>query len=292
MTVPDALTTLVAPQVPGPDQIRDAAYLGWFLELLQAYFLVADDMMDSSHTRRGQPCWFRRPEVGTIAINDSFMIDISIYILLKKHFRKHPDYLEMMELFQDVTFKTEVGQMVDLLTAPTDKVDLSSFSMDRFNFIVEYKTAYYSFYLPVALALHYTGKATPKNLEQCQKVLVPLGTYFQAQDDFLDAFGSAEVIGKVGTDIQDNKCSWLVNEALSRCSPEQRKMLDENYGQDGKEDNVKDLYKELKLDQVWHDYEEAAVKEIRGIIAAIDESEGLKKEIFEGFLMKIYKRSK
>ena len=27
---------------------------------LQAYFLVADDMMDASYTRRGQPCWYKR----------------------------------------------------------------------------------------------------------------------------------------------------------------------------------------------------------------------------------------
>src|SRR3546814_19751390 len=40
-----------------------AAALGWCVEWLQAFFLVADDLMDGSVTRCGQPCWYKLPEV-------------------------------------------------------------------------------------------------------------------------------------------------------------------------------------------------------------------------------------
>ena len=276
------------------EQFKHLCTLGWLTELLQAFFLVSDDIMDSSVTRRGEPCWYRRPNVGMIAINDAFMLESSIYSLLKKHFRTHPAYLDLIELFHEITFQTELGQLCDLITAPEDNVDLGNFSLEKFTFIVIYKTAYYSFYLPVALALHYLQLASEKNLKQAHDILIPLGEYFQAQDDYLDVFGKPEQIGKIGTDIQDNKCSWVVNQALKRCSAEQRKVLDENYGRKdaAKEAKVKEVFNELDLVKVYHDFEEEQVKKINGLIDSIDESEGLKKGVFEVFLAKIYKRDK
>lgn len=143
------------------------------------------------------------------------MLEGAIYFLLKKHFRKEPYYVDLLELFHDVcfylfyylhcnvffldlaahlfffldvkvTFQTELGQLIDLLTAPEDHVDLSKFSLnksvvsfppvhtqrekghltkgDHFSFrhhlIVVYKTAFYSFYLPVALAMRMVRSIT------------------------------------------------------------------------------------------------------------------------------------
>lgn len=229
-----------------------------------------------------------------IAINDAFMLESSIYLILKKYFKSHPAYIDLVELFHEVTFQTELGQLCDLITAPEDHVDLNNFSMDKYTFIVIYKTAYYSFYLPVALALHYLQLASPFNLKQAHNILIPLGEYFQIQDDYLDAFGDPSFIGKIGTDIKDNKCSWLINQALLKATPEQRKMLSEDYGRkdDDKEARVKQLFHDLQLQKVYQEYEEERVGEIRKMISAVDESEGLKKEVFETFLKKIEKRTR
>jgi geranylgeranyl pyrophosphate synthase len=60
--------------------------------------------------------------------------------------------------------------------------------------------------------------------EQAKTILMMIGEYFQIQDDYLDCYGKLEDIGKEGSDIQDNKCSWLVVKALEIASPVQRKV--------------------------------------------------------------------
>lgn len=275
-------------------EYKKVALLGWCIELLQAYFLVADDMMDQSKTRRGQPCWYLVEGVGNIAINDSFMLEGAIYILLKKHFRQDSYYVDLLDLFHEVTFQTELGQLLDLVTADEEHVDLSKFSLDKHSFIVIFKTAYYSFYLPVALSMYVCGISDEKNLKQVRDILIPLGEYFQIQDDFLDCFGTPEQIGKIGTDIKDNKCSWVVNKALLKVTKEQRELLDNNYGKkdDVSEKRVKDLFKELDIEKDYYEYEEAIVAELRKKIDQIDESTGLKKDVLTSFLGKVYKRTK
>jgi len=37
--------------------------------------------------------------------------------------------------------------------------------------------------------------------ELALSILVPMGEYFQVQDDVLDAFAEPEALGKIGTDI-------------------------------------------------------------------------------------------
>lgn len=109
---------------------------------LQAFFLVADDIMDNSITRRGQPCWYRVSEVrciqssiedsslmcqgeskrsrmynascackailcykqvGLVACNDYIILESCIYRILKKHFGQKPYYGLLLDFFHEVS---------------------------------------------------------------------------------------------------------------------------------------------------------------------------------------------
>ena len=101
-----------------------------------------------------------------------------------------------------MTYRTELGQLLDLTTqpiAPEAEVDLKLFTMERYESIVLYKTAFYSFVLPVSLGLLAGGVADRAAHEEAHGILLKMGTYFQIQDDYLDCYGAPEVIGCVTT---------------------------------------------------------------------------------------------
>ena len=58
LSVVHAFKAIVQREVT-PEETFRLYVLGWCVELLQAFFLVADDVMDGSITRRGQPCWYK-----------------------------------------------------------------------------------------------------------------------------------------------------------------------------------------------------------------------------------------
>jgi len=286
------------------DQMRKACVLGWCIELMQAYFLVADDMMDGSETRRGKPCWYKKEGIGMMAINDALILEASIFALLNKHFKNHPYYHTAVDNFLKVIRLTTMGQSLDMLsqldTATTTAagkapITLDDFNMKRYTNIVTYKTAYYSFYLPVQVGMGLAGIEDAELYRQAKRILLETGKFFQVQDDYLDCFGDPEVTGKVGTDIQDGKCSWLIVMAMQRASPKQKQALKDSYGKDDAESvaRIKSLYGELNLAKAFHSYEERSYNDILQLISQMPGGgSALNPEVFYYFLNAIHKRNK
>lgn len=276
------------------------AVLGWCIEWLQAWLLVADDMMDESVTRRGQPCWYKSMTdkgnpVGSIAINDAVTIEALVFKVLKRHFAKDDCYMQLVDLMMETTFQTELGQLLDTMC---DNLDISEFSLDRWTAIVTYKTAFYSFYLSVAFAMVYAGITDQAAYDSAREILIKMGVYFQAQDDYLDCYGTPEQIGKIGTDIESKKCGFLFCNAYNglttpKITPEQKALLDTKYGKckvgSADEKAIKQLYVDLNLEPLYQRYEQQAFDEIMALKGSVTE---VPWEVFEVFLKKIFKRSK
>ncbi|KAF9516968.1 hypothetical protein BS47DRAFT_1291730 [Hydnum rufescens UP504] len=290
ISVVDTVEILRGKQLEG-EEYRKAAILGWSVELLQACFLVADDIMDRSIMRRGHPCWYHVEGVNNIAINDACMLESGLYQLLKRHFRQESYYTDLLELFLDTTYKTQMGELIDLVSAPEDRVDLSKFSLERHRLTIVYKKAYYSSYLPVALGMHFHGISSPEQFTLAQKILIPFGEYMQVQDDYLDCSAPPEMLGKIGTDIVGNKNTWVVNVALQHVTPAQRKILDENYGRKDSEceQRVKEVFAAVGVEAKYRAFERAAYEKIVGLVETIPEQGSeLKREVFMAFLSKIF----
>ncbi|KAK5647755.1 hypothetical protein RI129_002647 [Pyrocoelia pectoralis] len=272
------------------ETIRLAQILGWCVELLHSSFLINDDIMDSAETRRGAPCWYLVEGVGMQAINDALLVENGLYVLLKKYFFDHHCYVPAMELFHETVMKTAMGQTLDVLSIQNGKPQFDSFTMNKYNSIVKYKTAYYSFQLPVALAMYLAGKYDAELHRQASTILLEMGHYFQVQDDFLDCFGDSSAMGKKGTDIQDGKCSWLAVLALQRASPEQRILFEQNYGKPNPESVaiITNLYEDLGLPNTFAIYEEETYNLIRTHIQQT--SQGLPHKLFFKFLDSFYRR--
>ncbi|KYM94885.1 Farnesyl pyrophosphate synthase [Cyphomyrmex costatus] len=274
------------------ENIRLVRILAWCLELLQAYFLVIDDILDRSLLRRGKQCWYRYNDIGPAAINDGVLLQTAVYYLIKKYFKEKDYYVNLLDMFYDIGFKTIIGQSLDSLSTNFDKKpNLDLFTMNQYISIVKYKTSYYSFVMPIIAAMYIAGIKDQVMFRQVKTISFKMGLLFQVQNDYLDLFGKFGVCGKDGTDIQEGKCTWFVVLALQRVTPEQRKILEECYGDSDPEkvQRVKQLFTDLDLPNTYFIHEEETYNLLKEYIQQM--SCGISHSLFLNLLRKLYHKT-
>jgi farnesyl diphosphate synthase len=127
-----------------------------------------------------------------------------------------------------------------------------------------------------------------------EEILLKMGHLFQIQDDYLDLYGDPEVIGKIGTDIQEGKCCWPIVTAFKMCDQKQIAILKSNYGRKDSDSirRVKDIYNQLDLKSVYAKEEDMHYNDICKSIADLEKKCKLDAKIFYEILSKIYHRNK
>jgi farnesyl diphosphate synthase len=209
--------------------------LAWCIEIFGSYALVYDDIMDGSETRRGRKCWYKVDGVEMSAINDARMLEYGMFLLLKKYFADESYYMKIVELFHEIKLITSIGQLQDLKMS---KSCVDTFSVSIYESLVINKTSYYSFFMPVAMAMIMANYKNPKTSNQVKNILFKIGLLFQVQDDIIDCFGDPQDTGKIGTDIQDGKCTWLAVKAMKLANEKQKNIILFNYGCKGENNKI------------------------------------------------------
>eukprot|EP01068_Selenidium_serpulae_P007080 Selendium_serpulae@DN4603_c0_g1_i1.p1 len=214
--------------------------------------------------------------------------------MLEHNFSDTGMYKDVLSILFMATHRTVCGQHLDTNAQSSfeTELDLSRYTMDRYRAIIVNKTAFYSFYLPVAFGMTVGGLQDKSLLKEVEKLCIALGILFQTQDDFLDCYAPPEVLGKIGTDIEERKCSWLCCQFLLRCTPDEKEEFRQCYGikDRSKVDHVKALYSKHKLDEVFREYEEEAYKNIKEQIRNLSH-QGVS-DAFSNLLDNTYKRKK
>lgn len=128
---------------------------------------------------------------------------------------------------------------------------------------------------------------------KAEEILLKIGHLFQVQDDYLDCFGDPKITGKIGTDIEDGKCSWPIVNALKLTDETQRKVIIQNYGSPLEESvfQIKSIYAQLDIDGLFKRFEREEFNEICSLIEAINDKH-LSKDVFYSLLSMIYQRKK
>lgn len=219
-----------------PDDPRPADDLGAAFELLHAFALVHDDVMDDADLRRGHPTTHvafaeRHEAEGWRGDGRLFGQGMAILVGDLAHVYAGSIMAPMPSgtrlRWREMQLELMAGQYLDLLSAASAEVD-----GDRAREIARLKTGRYTIEQPLLLgaSLAVGETALPARPSALDEVLVAygssLGMAFQLRDDVLGAFGDPEVTGKpVGDDLRTGKATLLLARALDLADDAQRRQL-------------------------------------------------------------------
>jgi geranylgeranyl diphosphate synthase type II len=194
------------------DITGDAWHAAMGIELFHNFTLIHDDIMDRAPMRRGKQTLHERNGL-TAGILCGDVMSIYAYDRLARIKHALP---QVLHLFNKTSIEVCEGQQLDMDFEAREDVSLQDY--------VHMITLKTSVLLACSLKMGaLLGGSTEGNSNKLYEFGKNLGIAFQLQDDYLDAFGSEEKIGKQrGGDILANKKTFLLLKALENADQQQR----------------------------------------------------------------------
>ncbi len=225
-------------------------YLGWLagsadsdealfaaagLELLHAFALLQDDVMDAASSRRGRPAahiqfsqWHRNRKLSGPA--DRFGESAAILLgdlcliwaeqMLRESGVEHRSLQQAWPRYDAMRTELALGQFADLAS---DVRDLPS--MDMVLEVARRKSGNYTVRRPLEIGAAMSG-CSDRTISGLGRYGEAVGEAFQLRDDLLGVFGTASVTGKPdGQDLVERKATSVVIAAHQLADPTTRTQL-------------------------------------------------------------------
>ena len=204
------------------------------LELLHDFFLVHDDIIDKSLTRRGQPSMhqllnkhltqhknlkFSGEDLAIVVGDVLYAMALDAFLAIKEDMLRKEAALQ--KLIQAALY-TCSGEFIELTKgiAPIEKI-----TKEDIYKIYDLKTANYTFVSPLSIGATLAG-ADKKQLDILYKYGIALGRAFQIKDDIIGIFSSESKIGKPNlTDLQEGKKTILIWQAYKNSGFKERHVI-------------------------------------------------------------------
>ena len=205
------------------------------IEMVHAYILVLDDIMDRSSMRRGGPSSHNamasyHKQKGLSGESEHFGEAVSINgALIGGHYAqslvtnlhvKSANKLKALQLLNEALVVTGHGQINDIFNEAIDEV--SEASVDH---VLEWKTAHYTFLNPLQFGMALSS-ANDQQLDALKEYCMFAGRAFQITDDILGTFSSELEAGKSPMDdIREGKRTVLSVTTLNRATSSDKNFL-------------------------------------------------------------------
>lgn len=193
-----------------------------FLEILHAFFLCHDDIIDNSDLRRGEESLHKSLNKLIKKDNHKFgknfaiisgdvLFALTCKALNNINFVNDKIKKEFLNIFYDYILDTTIGQVSDMINGykAIEKVD-----KDLINKTYIFKTAKYTFESPLILGAK-LANASKNEMKKLKEYAIQTGIAFQIQDDYIGLYGTIEDIGKpVTSDILEGKKTLLLMDTI------------------------------------------------------------------------------